>query len=484
MNRFRVVLAVSSAVVLAGLSAPSASAQSSLERFNRQLEQIRQQDQQGAARDIPVGERVLFDYGGSFSFNYLSVDDSNNDNHVLRQYDTVGYARLNFDGAHEFYLRGRGTYQDFHRGDSFDGGGDGWRDSELDRAFYRFDLARHQAAYHGREIDYNITAEVGRDFAFWGNGLVLGQTLDGGFFTFSHGPFALDLLAGQTPLRTVDIDSSRPDFDTKTRRGFYGARLSGRAGTHRPYVYALKQEDYNNDETLSIPPTTTEFEYNSHYIGIGSEGALTDKLLYGVEFVYEGGDTLSNSFVINPPFLSGVPQTRNDIEAYAADVRLDYLLNDPHRTRFSLELFAATGDPNRVLNTSTTFGGSAPGDKDRAFNGFGLLNTGLAFAPVVSNIVAVRGGASTFPFSDIQSLRRLQVGVDVFVYGKFNDDAPIDETTSTANYLGWEPDIFMNWQIVSDVTLALRYGIFMPSDDAFDSDKVRQFVSVGVTFAF
>jgi hypothetical protein len=38
--------------------------------------------------------------------------------------------------------------------------------------------------------------------------------------------------------------------------------------------------------------------------------------------------------------------------------------------------------------------------------------------------------------------------------------------------------------VVSDVTLALRYGVFFPSNDAFGDDTARQFFSVGVTFGF
>lgn len=463
----------------------NAHGQTNLERFNRQLEQLRLDNAQRPAKDVPIGQRALLDYGGYFTFDYLTVDDSAGDNHVLKQYDTVLYTRLNFDGAHEFFIRARGTYQDFNEGDSFNGKGDKWLEQPIpDRAYYKFDLQRSQSVYHGRDIDFNVTAQVGRDLVYWANGLVLGQVIDGGIVNVAKGPFAVDLIAGVTPNKTVDFDSSRPNFDTNTNRGFFGALLSTQVGAHRPFIYALAQQDYNEDRELGIAPTTTNFNYNSHYIGIGSTGSITDRLLYGAELVYEGGETLSNSFTINPPFLVSADQTSNDIEAYALDFRLDYLVNDPYRTRLSAEVIVASGDKDRVLNSSTTFGGSPPGDKDRAFNGFGLLNTGLAFAPGVSNLVVARGGISSFPLADFQVLRRLQIGADVFFFAKVRDDAPIDEPTGDNAYLGWEPDFFINWQIVSDVTLSARYGVFMPSSDAFVEDDARQFFSIGVTFAF
>jgi hypothetical protein len=259
--------------------------------------------------------------------------------------------------------------------------------------------------------------------------------------------------------------------------------LSRDVGRHRPYVYGLIQQDYNEDEPWVTGPIVTEFEYDSHYIGAGATGSVTDRLLYGVELVFEGGQGLSNSFTVGGPFISQIPQETETIHAWAGDVRLDYLLADARRSRIAAEFIIASGDDDR-LTTSNTFGGNAPGTNDTAFNAFGLLNTGLAFAPAVSNLTCVRLGASTFPFTDGGLLGRMQLGGDVFVYAKTDPDAPIDEQTADERYLGWEPDVYINWQLTSDLTLALRYGVFFPSGDAFPSDEPRQFVYGGVTYAF
>jgi len=88
------------------------------------------------------------------------------------------------------------------------------------------------------------------------------------------------------------------------------------------------------------------------------------------------------------------------------------------------------------------------------------------------------------PFHDVRPLRRLQTGVDLFIFNKFRKDAPIDETTRDQRFLGVEPDVYVNWEITSDVTLAVRYGIFFPSDRTIPIDDNRQFVFAGVTFAF
>jgi hypothetical protein len=463
---------------------------SSAEKFERNMQQIRQDTLIQANTAIPVDQRVTLDYGGYVSFGYLSLDDNNNDNHGLRQSELVAFARANFDGAHEFFIRYRTGYRDFNQGDSFTGRGSEPIDGQLDAAYYKFDLARYQEAYKGKSLPNNndLVVKVGEDLVYWGNGLTLSEVIEGGMVDATLGNLTMSFIAGVTPTRTVDFDSSRPGFDYNTKRGFYGGMASLKVGQQKPFVYGLIQRDYNTKDTSEADGFTTKFDYNSWYIGLGSSGPLSDRLLYGLEAVYEGGRSISNSFttIIDgqgvPP--TPIPQTHDTIEAWAADFRLDYLLADLHKSRLGAEVILASGDNDRT-NTTTTFAGNKPGTKDNAFNGFGLLNTGLAFAPTVSNMLAFRMGGSTFPFDFNPSVRRMQFGTDIFLFNKLDRQAAIDEPSSDdARFLGWEPDVYMNWQITSDVTLAARYGIFFPDPSALTSDKARQFVFVNVTYSF
>jgi hypothetical protein len=467
-----------------------------IQRFERQLEQIQRDTLYQVDTRVPIDQRATFDYGAYLSFTYFSIDDNNNLNHVLRQTQILPYARLNIDGVHEFFVRGIWGWRDFNEGDSFDGRGDEPIDGDLDVGYYRFDLARFNSAYRGKPITRDdFVFKGGRDFAVWGNGLVISERLDGATIDVVHGNLDAELLVGVTPTRTVDIDVSRPKFDFNTDRVFYGGQVGLRlGGTQRAFVYGLAQQD-NNDETAIFGPVTTQFDYNSWYLGVGIGGPIGDRIVYGIEAAYEGGNNLTTSADINGPFVTPVEQVHEDIQAWAADARIDYLFPDARRSRMSGEFIIASGDPDRS-NTGTTFGGNRAGTKDHAFNAFGLLNTGLAFAPTVSNIIVGRVGASTFPFRSSGTLGRIQVGTDFFVYGKTQEDAPIDEPTiEGVRYLGVEPDFFLNWQMTSDLTLAVRYGIFFPNDDAFpsrpelgggnsDPGEPRQFFSVSVTYAF
>jgi Alginate export len=459
-----------------------AAAQPTVERFNRQLEQIQRDTDARALSQVPADRRANIDYGGFLSFDYFSIDDANLDNHILRQYQLVGFARFNLDAAQEIYFRGRMQYNDYNPGDSFNDFETGYF-GQVDRAFYKFDSAGWQRA-HGKSVsDGGFTFEGGRDLVYWGNGLALSQVIDGIFPRLTWNQTSLDLLAAVTPEHTVDIDPSRPHFDDNTHRAFYGGMISQQLGQQRPFFYALGQTDNNTDDVSTTGGVITNYDYNSYYLGIGSSGALSDRLLYGVELVYEGGDNLSNSFTVAGPTLVQTPQTRNDIQALAFDGRIDYLLLDRRKTRFTVELIAASGDDDRI-QTSTTFAGNKQGSSDRAFNAFGLLNTGLAFAPAVSNLLALRIGAVTFPLPDHSAFQNLQAGVDFFVFNKLAERAPIDEPTFDKAYLGLEPDFFFNWQVTSDVTFSLRYGIFFAGDAIVNDEKNRQFFGAGVTYAF
>jgi hypothetical protein len=436
-----------------------------------------------ANTDIPPGQRALIDFGGYFSPQYYSVDDSNNDNHGLRQYQLVAYLRANFDGANEIFLRGSTEYNDYNTGDSFDGFGSRLINPDFDRAYYRFDLQRYESAYEGKQINYDVNFEGGRDLVYWGNGLTMAEVVDGVMPTFSWGPLTLATVAGITPLRTVDIQPDRPEFDDNTKRCFYGAMLSVAIGSNHPYVYGLVQRDNNTENLSTTDGIITRYAYDSDYIGAGSTGSLTDHIHYGIEGTFECGNTLSNSSTISGFQLVQAEQTRDNIDAWAADAKVDYVPQDVYNSRITLEGIFATGCVNRGL-TNTTFNGNAPNTPDRAFDAFGLVSTGLAFGAPVSNLAVMRVGASTFPFVLHEGFRRLQVGMDVYWFNKASAAAPIDEPTNNATYLGWEPDFYLNYEVLSDLTLTLRYGVFMPNAGAFPDDKARQFFYTGAIIAF
>ncbi len=479
---------------LAGtLVASTAFGQAELERFERQLEQIQRETRLKVDTSLPVDQRTLVEYGGYYTFSFLALDDPDGRTHILRQNDLNGYFRVSLDGVHEFFVRARTTYRDFNHGDDFDGRGDDWVEPTLDRATYRFDLRRYRAAYDGEISDFDLVFSGGRQLVHWANGLTLSQDIDGAVTTFGYGPVSIETIIGRSRDSTTDIDSSRPGFDSEMDRLFFGVKISCTANPkHTPFIYAMVQDDRNDNEVLSTTVLGTDidtrFRYDSFYLGIGSKGSITDNILYGVELVYQGGRGLSSSFTFDGVDVTAVDQTREDIHAGALDVQIDYLLNDANRTRFTFEMLIASGDTDR-LHTTNTFGGNRTGTNDTAFNSFGLLNTGLAFAANASNLLMFRGGVSTFPLPASAAFSRLQVGSNVYSFNKLNRNAPIDEDTSDRSHLGFEVDLFVNWQITSDVSWAMRYGVFVPGPAIGGSitgndGNPRHFFYSGLTLSF
>jgi len=484
--RLRSWLAYGTGLLLLALATEAAHGQTELERFQRQIQLIERRQRLEVDTDVPVDQRLYVDYGGTAGFSFLAVDDIDQNTRILRQTEMTGFGRVSVDGAHNFFARLRSTYRDFNGGESFDGRGDDWVRPRFDRLFYRLDLGRAREAYAGERPEWDLEVQAGRQYIHWGSGLVLSRVLDGGRIEYRQGPLTLTGLGGMTRGSSTDFDSSRPGFDGDTQRVFTGGRIDWTlSARHRPYVYGLAQIDENDDEALIVGSTTTRFDYESFYIGLGSVGNLSDHLAYTLELVYQGGEGLSNSFD-----KAGVPrpQTRERIEAFAADLRLDYHFLDANRTRLSSQLLFASGDPDRA-HTSNTLGGNRPGTRDNAFNAFGLVNTGLAFAPEPSNLLMAKIGASTFPFSSGAWADRFQVGIDLFVYGKQRRHGGASEPTGDHRYLGLEGDIFFNWQLASDLNWSMRYGVFFPGkavragDDSNDQDP-RHFLFSGLTLTF
>ena len=221
----------------------------SVDRFERQLEQVQRDTRLNVDLSIPAEERVLIDYGGYTTFNFLTLDDPENHNHTLYQTDLNLYGHVDVDGIHDFYMRVRSTYRDFNHGDGFDASGDSdWEELTLDRGIYRFDLQRAMQVYDGTTIKDNVVVQGGRQLVEWANGLVLSQDFDGAMIDFTHDIYNLRVLAGITRGSDINFDNSRPGFESNTHQGFYGGMLSAQiTPEHRPYIFGLVQNDQSPD---------------------------------------------------------------------------------------------------------------------------------------------------------------------------------------------------------------------------------------------
>jgi hypothetical protein len=434
----------------------------------RQIEELIRAEREKLG--IPI-DRFELDYGGYFSSFLFIFDDGIESSRTFRRFDLRLWGRVALDqGAHEFYTRTRFSFIDFNSGDEYDDEDD-VEAPVFERAFYKFDLARAVQAYEGQSLDYNIEIKVGRDFTQFGTGYALSTTLDQVWIRGTWEDWELVGLVGRTPGSMEDFDLSRnPE---RTRRWFYGAELRYTGfERHEPFGYVLWQRDHITD---NIPTLFQKYDYDSFYAGIGSTGELVRNLRYATEWVFESGHSYGDRRYWR----------KNRINAWAWDIALEYLFDHRTRPRASVEYMFASGEGDRLGSPTDSVGGVSRGYLDESFIGFGYRDTGLSFAPFLSNIHIWRAGASFFPFEKDANLNELELGTNWFLYYKHHASGAVSDPTANvqSGYLGWEMDYFANWRVSPDLTATARYGVFFPGK-AFEDRTTRTYLLMGFTWNF
>ncbi len=426
-------------------------------------------------QQIPDAGDIGLDAGGWFSFALFHYDDAAADkNRTLRQYELRYWASLNIRKEHSFYIRALTNWDDWNSGDNPHDQGDENTALELERAWYMLDVGQMLYNRTGKEPPVGLRVKAGREFATIGTALVLSMPLDMVQFNVDIGRFDLTVFLGKPLTNYNNIDDSEP-VATHQERCLWGAELGYNFDEHRPFVYYMQ----NDDHTAAKPEDPWQsYEYSSRYVGAGSRGSLiSPNLRYETEFVLEWGKTYSEY----------VTSGKDKIRAHAFDLLLEYFFPVKTHPKVSAEYLYASGDSDRRLSATSTIGGNLAGTDDNAFNAFGFRDTGLAFAPRISNLHMYCIGASFFPLENIKLFRKMEIGTKFFFYHKATGSGPISDTTATENaqWLGWEWDVFCDWRITSDLTWTIRYGNFQPGA-AFPGgyDDMRQFLYTGVTFSF
>ena len=421
---------------------------------------------------IPPSHRASVDGGGWYSFFTFLFDDGVESSRTFRRHDLRLWGSFSADGgAHTAYVRARGSFDDFNSGDAFDGNDDDWVGPNLERGWYQFDLnpALRAAGSAPSPVDFRF--KIGRQYVEFGTGYALSTPLDALTVTAAAGNVEVRGLMGTSIRSFDDIDRNRPSGDG-SKRNFFGveAKYTG-LDRHEPFVYAFWNED-QLDESPNDP--LQNYDYDSYYLGLGSRGELWRNTRYSTEWVFEQGRSFGDRRFLH----------HDDINAWGFDALIEYLMPVRTKPRFLLEYMFASGDPDRLFSPTGARGGNTEGD-DTGFNAFGYRDTGLSFAPRLSNVHIWRGGAAFFPLEDIPFFANLEVGTDWFLYWKHHRAAAVSDplADTQSGYLGWEMDYFANWRITSDLAWTARYGAFFPGS-AFSDQTTRTFLLTGVTYSF
>lgn len=419
---------------------------------------------------------VGFNAGGWATFGLFNYEDAASDEHTLRQFEIRGWASLNINGVHKFYFRGLTGWDDWNDGDNpATYHGDEYTAPRVERAWYALDIGRLLGGPGAASSAFGAKVKVGRAFATIGTAFVLSMPLDMIQFDVRADNWRLMALLGKTVPWIANIDTSA-DIVTHQDRCFWGFELAYEGlDHHRPFAYFLATQDHSGPEPDA---PGQKYDYSSRYIGLGSEGNLVlPNLRYQAELVGEFGKTYSEGAT------AGVG--RDNICAFGADALLEYLFDVRTSPKISVEYMFGSGDADRRASSSATIGGNRLGSSDNAFNAFGFRDTGIAFAPTVSNMNIYVLGASFFPFENYKLFEKMELGSKTFFYHKANSGGPISDTTAntSSQWVGWEWDVYCNWRIASDLMWTIRYGAFQPGA-AFDDPECRQFLFTAITYSF
>ncbi len=460
-------------IALCGLVA-TAAAENGIETYEEQM-RVRL-DQQA-----PGATGTSIDGGGWFSFAIFNYDDQQARRHrTLRKYDLRLWGAASYQDVHSAYLRVLTSYEDWNSGDNPMGYGDDYKEFEFVRAWYQFNVDEFIARQTGQEQNYDLSVRVGRQLIELGTGLAMVWPLD----AIRVNAEVCDLELMGFVARSIDdypnIDKSDPVY-THQDRWFWGlqARYTGLRG-HSLFAYYLSNHDMTSPkEPDPARRAIQDYDYTSQYIGIGSEGQFVlPNMKYQVELVGETGRTHS--------YFQGPFEDQDDICAWALDVQLAYYFPTRMRPKVWAQYLYASGDNDRDFSTTSTAGGNRPGTVDNAFNGFGFRDTGISYAPEISNLQMWQLGGSFLPFEQTSWGKNLELGTKVYFYAKAAGGGPTDDTTidnANSRYLGWEWDAYVDWRITSDVSVTVRYGAFQPGAAYEDSD-CRQFLYAALTYSF
>jgi hypothetical protein len=444
-------------------------------------------------QQVPTEKRVLFDWGGWFRSNYWAIDedtsrDLNESNpkirddgyHAFREQQLRLWGLLNLDQVHQVYARMKLDYWDWNDHTSYNGNDSDWDGANLERGFYDFRLSRYQMAYGEKPGDFDFSARLGRQYVEFGNGLTLSIPLDALLVSGYYDNFKVTGLGAWSIPSTYNIDRSVPDNEKESRR-YWGVQVEYSGfHDHTPFVYYLNQEDLDAGMVRPVNGIDQAFGIDSQYVGLGSQGRFFHRdLQYSVEGVIETG----KSYAYTPD--TDESASRQSISAWAFDTELRYLVPDKKRTLYAVEYLLASGDSDRYFSPIDTVGGNQPGTLDRSFSAWGFRNTGLVFAPMISNLGMVRLGASTFPWENFKAFKDLELGANVFFYHKQRESGAASDNLSFRDhsYLGNEYDFYANWWFTSDLAITAHYAFFLPGE-AFPSQSDRQLFYTALTLSF
>ncbi len=214
-------------------------------------------------------------------------------------------------------------------------------------------------------------------------------------------------------------------------------------------------------------------KYNSFYISVNANGKIARNFYYNFEAVYQTG---TNAAYIN----TGSKLIVEDkiIHSFSINARLSYFFKHPTAPTINAEFIYGHGDKNAEFWEDTIQIRDTRYKFDHNFRAPNSPKLGYALEPKLSNLAVIIITNTVKPFGFVKNevfsrfliesallifMRPIIKGAvflpekDIYLKGGSDYDNPIKA------YLGAEIDIFLKWQIFSDLNIELKNAVFIPN---------------------
>lgn len=341
---------------------------------------------------------------------------------------------------------------------------------------YGLDTATLTFVYQKPEVDLlSVKWTLGRFSLSDPTGLVVNHPVDGTKLVFQFKDAALTLVGGYTgwiprassgvTLSLVDQASAAEEFASPR---FIGS-LEGTTTVfqaHALTVSALAQQDLNPRSSF-VPEWSTVFSgekggtLDSQYLTLKASGPLVGPVTYDLFGTFGAGSTLS--WLEAAGSSTGYQYEYRPILSSLVGGTLWVSVPTFLASTLNVRVLAASGDPDA---TSTTEGNTE--DSSLLFLPITAGSLGTVFNPALSNLIFYEIGANLIPMDSLPlSVDVKLLGFQRAVEGVVNAPGVL---RSGGLWLGQELDLGLNYQVLSDLSVSVSGGAFLPAEGTFTPD--------------
>jgi len=214
-------------------------------------------------------------------------------------------------------------------------------------------------------------------------------------------------------------------------------------------------------------------KYNSFYISFNANGKIVRNLYYNFEAVYQTG---TNASCVNTGTKLYVEE--KIIQSFSLNAKLSYFFNHSTAPTVHVEFIYGHGDQNAEFWEDVILIRDTRYKFDHNFRAPVSPKLGYALEPKLSNLAVLIFTNTVKPFgfvkNEVFSRFLIETALLIFMRPVIKGDAFIPEKADYRKggmlyndpikaYLGTEIDIFLKWQIFSDLNIELKNAVFIPN---------------------